>query len=97
MVGLSLSATVVQQSLRTQLRGRLGHDGDADQIVQKVRESLEFIKTLEPGTRGVVRGCYRIATTTGFGFMLGVASLAMLSSCALSIFDEICIKANRQY
>ncbi|MCJ1464315.1 hypothetical protein MMC07_002928 [Pseudocyphellaria aurata] len=80
VVGLSLSATVVQQSLRTQLRRRLSHDEDADQIIQKVRESLEYIKTLKPETRKAVRVCYEIATRNGFGFMLGVVSLAMLSS-----------------
>lgn len=97
MVGLSLSATVVQQSLRTQLRGRLGHDEDADRIIQKVRESLAYIKTLKPETRKAVRVCYEIAIMNGFGFMLGVVSLAMLSSCTLRILFEMCTKANRYF
>lgn len=54
-----------------------------------MRESLEYIKTLEPLTQEVVRGCYRVATGNGFGFMLGVVSFAMLSSCALRILHEI--------
>lgn len=89
VVGLSLSATVIQQSLRIQLRDRLSHGEDVGRIVQKVRESLEYIKTLEPETREIVRLCYGIATTNGFGFMLGVVSFAMLSSCALRILYEI--------
>lgn len=80
VVGLSLSATVVQQSLRTQLRAQLSYGGEADRIAQKVRESLEYIKTLEPETRDIVRGCYEIATRNGFAFVLGVVSLATLSS-----------------
>lgn len=97
MVGLSLSATVVQQSLRTQLRAQLSYGGEADRIAQKVRESLEYIKTLEPETRDIVRGCYEIATRNGFTFILGVVSLATLSSCALSILYELYTKANIQY
>ncbi|MCJ1373392.1 hypothetical protein MMC20_004620 [Loxospora ochrophaea] len=70
VVGLSLSATVVQQSLRVQLRNRLGSGKDADRIVQGVRESLEYIKTLNPEIAEIVRQCYGSATTAGFGFML---------------------------
>ena len=97
VIGLSLSATVVQQSLRTQLRARLSPGEDADRIIREVRQSLEYIKTLEPETRVIVRGCYEIATRNGFGFMLAVVSLAMLSSCALRTSYEMCTKANRQY
>lgn len=97
MVGLSLSATVVQQSLRTQLQGQLNYGGDADRIIKKVRESLDYIKTLDPKTREIVRGCYGIATTNGFGFMLGVVSIAMLSSCTLRMLYAMCTKANRRY
>lgn len=97
VIGLSLSATVVQQSLRAELRSRLSPGEDADQIIREVRQSLEYVKTLEPETRVIVRGCYEIATRNGFGFMLAVVSLAMLSSCALRAPYEMCTKANRQY
>lgn len=81
VVGLSLSATVVQQTLRTQLRSRLKSGKDADAIVQSVRESLDYIKTLEQEVRMVVRDCYGAATRNGFWLMLGIAAFAMLSSC----------------
>lgn len=97
VIGLSLSATVVQQSLRTQLRSRLSPGEDADRIIQEVRQSLEYIKTLEPETQVIVRGCYEIATSNAFGFMVAVVSLAMLSSCALRTPYEKCTKANTQY
>lgn len=84
-----MSATVVQQTLRTQLRDRLKHGKDADQIVKKVQESLEYIRTLEPETREVVRECYAAATRHGFGLMLGLASIAMLGSCMFNLLDEI--------
>ncbi len=81
VVGLSLSATVVQQTLRTQLRGRLGSRKDADEVVQRVRESLEYVKTLEPGLQETVRQCYGTSTRNSFGLMLVIVSFAMISSC----------------
>ena len=81
VVGLSISATVVQQSLRTQLRTRLQSGKDADLIVRRVRESLDYIKTLEPEVRETVRQCYESATRAGFGLMLCIVACAMLSSC----------------
>lgn len=88
VVGLSLSATVVQQSLRTQLRDRLNSGKDADKIVKRVRESLEFAKTLDPDVQEIVRHCYGIATRNGFVLMLCIVSFAMLSSCKQQIFED---------
>ena len=91
VVGLSLSATVVQQSLRNQLGEKLGGK-DAEEVVRRVRESLDFIRGLEPEVREVVRACYGAATRQGFGLMLGIVSFAMLSSCErpfLTILIEV--------
>ena len=85
VIGLSLSATVVQQSLRTQLRDRLKSGKDADDIVKRVRESLDYVKSLEPETREIVRQCYGTSTRNGFCLMLVIVSFAMLSSCEYSI------------
>ena len=81
VVGLSLSATVVQQSLRMQLEERLKGGDDAEYIVRRVRESLDYLKVLEPATREIVRQCYGAATRAGFGLMLGIVTFAALSSC----------------
>ncbi len=81
VVGLSVSATVVQQTLRTQLRDRLRSGKDAEDIVKNVRESLEFVKTLSPKLQVMVRECYGNATRNGFGFMLGLVCCAAVSSC----------------
>ena len=81
IIGLALSATVVQQSLRNQLHNRLNSGEDADEIVMRVRESLDYIKTLPPEVREIVRDCYGHATTDGFALMLGVVCFAMLSAC----------------
>ena len=87
VLGLALSATVVQQSLKTQLKSHLQKGKEAEQIVKKVRESLDYIKLLEPEVQGVVRNCYGVATTNGFGLMLGLSAFAMLSSCGYTLFD----------
>ncbi|OWO98496.1 MFS multidrug transporter [Marssonina coronariae] len=71
VVGISLAATVVQQSLRTRLIETLDSGEEADRIVEGVRKSLEFIKELEPAVGTLVRECYQLATNAAFG--LGVA------------------------
>ncbi|KAL9014758.1 MAG: hypothetical protein Q9173_000595 [Seirophora scorigena] len=80
VVGLSLSATVVQQSLRNQLQERLNSGKDAEEVVRQVRQSLDYIKTLPPDVRQVVQDCYSHATRDGFGLMLGITFFAMLSA-----------------
>lgn len=81
IVGLSLSATVVQQSLRNQLQDRLNSGQDAEEIVQKVRQSLDYINTLQPEIKQIVRECYSHSTSDGFGLMLGIVFFSMLSAC----------------
>lgn len=83
VIGLSLTATVVQQSLRTQLRERLQSDSDAEETVKRVRESLDYIKTLGPEKREIIRHCYGQATRGAFGLVIGMTAFAMLSSCKL--------------
>ncbi|KAI9848942.1 MAG: hypothetical protein M1838_000322 [Thelocarpon superellum] len=80
VVGLSLSATVVQQYLRAHLRAALENGKAADEIVRRVRESLDYINTLEPAIRDVVRVCYGEATRAGFLMNLIFASGAMISA-----------------
>ena len=81
VVGISLTATVVQQSLRGQLREKLGSSNDAAMIEMKVRESLDYLKTLDPATREIVRQCYGHSITAGFTLMIFIASFAAISSC----------------
>ncbi len=80
MVGVTISATVVQQTLRTQLKKNLNSRKEADKIVEKVRQSLDFIKTLEPGTRDIVRICYERATNASFGVSIGIVCLSLVAA-----------------
>jgi len=78
VVGVSLSSAVVQQSLRMQLKRNLKSGTEADRIVEGVRKSLEFIGTLEPEVREVVRRCYQKATNSSFGLGIGIVLAAWL-------------------
>ncbi|KAB8076181.1 major facilitator superfamily domain-containing protein [Aspergillus leporis] len=80
VIGLSLSSTVVQQILRGRLRSALRDSKDIDRIVDGVRQSLDFIKTLDPSVAKVVRGCYGWAMNKGFAFMIAIVFFAFVSS-----------------
>ncbi|KAI9837878.1 MAG: hypothetical protein M1837_002698 [Sclerophora amabilis] len=80
VVGLSLTAAVVQHSLRVQLNEALGDNQNAEEIVKRVRESLDFIKSLEPDVRHLVTECYGGATRASFVLSMGIVACAMLSS-----------------
>ncbi|KAL1880979.1 hypothetical protein Plec18167_003519 [Paecilomyces lecythidis] len=80
VIGLSLSSTVIQQLLRERLRYALRNSKDIDRIVEGVRQSLDYIKTLEPGVRQIVRNCYGSSTNIGFAFMIGVVFFALFSA-----------------
>lgn len=81
VIGLSLSSTVVQQLLRERLRSDLRDSKDIDQIVDGVRESLDFIKKLDPHVAQIVRNCYGWSTNKGFAFMVGIVFFALFSAC----------------
>ena len=80
VIGLSLCSTIVQQSLRTSLRSALHDSKDIDKIVDGVRQSLDFVRTLDPEMRQLVRACYSDATNKGFSFMIAVVSLSLFSA-----------------
>ncbi|KAF4627847.1 hypothetical protein G7Y89_g10304 [Cudoniella acicularis] len=56
VTGVSLSATVVQQSLRMNLREALKDGKEVDEIVDRVRQNLDYIGTLPPAVGRLVRG-----------------------------------------
>lgn len=80
MIGLSLSSTVVQQLLRSHLLSSLPDDQDIDQIVKGVRQSLDYIKNLDPALAKVVRMSYGWSINKGFAFMLGLSAFGFVSS-----------------
>ena len=81
VVILSLTSSVIQQSLRDQLREHLNGGKDAEDIVKRVRESLDYVKSLKPAVREAVRQSYAISTRNGFAFVLCISCCAILASC----------------
>ena len=80
VIGLSLSATVIQQSLRTNLKKALGSGPAAEKIERDVRRSLANIDTLDPGVAQIVRDSYGLAIRHGFVLMIGICSFALVGS-----------------
>jgi hypothetical protein len=69
-IGVAISASVIQASLRHYLGDELNGADDADEIVRKVRESLDYIEEIPSAAiRAVVRRCYGWAVTDSFWFL----------------------------
>lgn len=71
---------MAQQLLRSRLLSSLPDDQDIDQIVKGVRQSLDYIKTLDPSLAKVVRMSYGWSINKGFAFMVGVSVFGLISS-----------------
>lgn len=80
VIGVSVSSTVIQQSLRNYLIRDLGSGENANKVVQGVRRSLDYIRTLDPEVRDIVRRSYGHAVRDGFALMVGIVFFAMVSS-----------------
>jgi hypothetical protein len=78
--GISMCATAFNQTLRDSLRLALDGDKNAEEIAERVRESLAYLKELEPHLQDVVRECYgrsaRAALAVSTGMVLGSAFFA---------------------
>ncbi|TRM60766.1 hypothetical protein BD626DRAFT_503794 [Schizophyllum amplum] len=78
VTGLAIANTVLQNVLRKTLREKL-HGQDVDEIVRRVRESLDYLEELGPEARGIVRYSYEHALNTAFWVMACSAGLALVT------------------
>ncbi|KAJ3832547.1 MFS general substrate transporter [Lentinula raphanica] len=76
VVGLSIGSTILQDVLRSILRERLTGQ-DIDEVVRRVRESLEYLTELDQSTRTIVLGAYEVAIRKSmwFSFSMGICAL----------------------
>ncbi|KAI0857232.1 major facilitator superfamily domain-containing protein [Xylaria cubensis] len=81
-IGVSISTATLQQVLRVNLARELEDADHASEIEEKVRQSLDYIRRLDPDMANVVRRCYAIATQWAF---IPVAIFAVFS-IASSLF-----------
>ena len=80
-MGLSVLSAIAQQLLRQRLKAELHDSVNVDWIVQNVRESLDFVRTLDPETQAIVRRTYGCTITSAFGVMVAVALMSCISAC----------------
>lgn len=81
--GVSIGSMLLQTHLRIKLTARLGKGAVADEIIRRVRGSLEYIGTLPEGTQEAVRECYRESLRVAFVFSAILAVGAFVSSLFL--------------
>jgi hypothetical protein len=55
VIGISLSAAIIQHVLREQVREAFRNHLDVESILRHVRMSLEYIDTLDPQTQAITR------------------------------------------
>lgn len=70
--GVSMCATAFNQTLRKSLQAALRGDADAEEIAERVRASLSYFRSLEPGLKEAVRECYGQSTRAALGVSVGL-------------------------
>lgn len=79
--GVSLAATMVNQGLRARLAEALGSGAEAERIAERVRQSIEVIRGLQPeGLARVVRRCYAESTRAAFGLQIALVAGAAVAA-----------------
>ncbi|KAI0182947.1 major facilitator superfamily domain-containing protein [Xylaria flabelliformis] len=84
-IGVAVSTASLQQMLRVSLARELGDADHASEIEEKVRQSLDYIRRLDPDMANVVRRCYAIATQWAF---IPIAVFAVLSIASSLLIKE---------
>ncbi|KAK6349224.1 hypothetical protein TWF730_009976 [Orbilia blumenaviensis] len=96
VVGVSVGSTLLQGSLRAQLRKELKgvvEKGEVEEIVRKVTESLEYLKELRPEVRGIVVAGYEGAVRHPFVMSFICSILTALAS--LFVIEQSLKKDNK--
>jgi predicted MFS family arabinose efflux permease len=70
--GVSMCATAFNLTLRESLQAALRGDADAEEIAERVRASLAYFRSLEPGLKEVVRECYGQSTRAALEVSVGL-------------------------
>ncbi|KAH7058700.1 major facilitator superfamily domain-containing protein [Macrophomina phaseolina] len=78
--GVSVAATLVNQELRRRLAEALGDGEEAAVIAERVRQSIEYIRSLAPEVARVVRRCYAESTRAAFALEIALVVGAAVSA-----------------
>ncbi len=79
-IGISVSMATLQQVLRLKLAQELNNRDQAREIEEGVRQSLDYIRHLDPDVATVVRKCYAVATQFAFAPVVALALLALIAA-----------------
>ncbi|KAI0739360.1 MFS general substrate transporter [Daedaleopsis nitida] len=79
VVGLSVGTALTQDVLRQSLRKRLSGE-DVDEIIKRVRESLDYIGELEPAVRAKVISAYQDGLQSAFWFTVALSAATVVST-----------------
>ena len=78
-IGLTIASSIVQQVLRAKLTSRVD-TGGAEDFLEDVQKSLDYIKTLAPRDEAFVRASYEKAIRMGWMLVLGFFLFALVSA-----------------
>ncbi|KXT00251.1 hypothetical protein AC578_1201 [Pseudocercospora eumusae] len=85
--GVAMSATVANYVLRDDLSSRLPTLGlpedQAAEIAERVKESLAYLKHLDPKIREVVVQCFAKSTNAAFGLQVVLVFAAAVAACGI--------------
>ena len=82
-IGITIASAVFQNILKIELWGRFGDRDGAAEIIGRLRDSLDEIKTLPPSWKAGVMDVYMDALRGVFLTVLGLAVLGLLVSLAM--------------
>ena len=82
-IGITIASAVFQNILKIELWGRFGDRDGAAEIIGRLRDSLDEIKTLPPSWKAGVMDVYMDALRGVFLTILGLAVLGLLVSLAM--------------
>ena len=71
---------MMQHFLRGYLHQSLANNADVESIMKHVRESLDYIDTIDPSVAAVVRTCYANALRVAFTLNLCFAAVSVCTS-----------------
>jgi len=79
VVGISGSTALVQASLKRSLSKKLVGE-NIDELVRRIRESLDYVNTLDPNTQIIVRMSYEKALRQAFVFSIVFSVITVICS-----------------
>lgn len=79
-LGIAISLAIAGALVRSYLHSRLSDYPNADEIICKSLESLDYIRELPPNVRQYVLGALTLSTEKAFGISCGVLIVSLVAT-----------------